>query len=452
MRRIELISHPKTDVAETLRKAERLIDERTGIIKDVWHVLIDPDDPKLFRYGSQLADTSRYAMLKCREVNGAAALSREHALAKALGEAIERYCSAIYDETTFVYASYSEVEQEAIDPRAFPLCSEREYRRGKQRKWSLSRFSEQTKMNWVRGYHLGKKQPVLVPACFVYMPYSFTSKEEMIWYPVSTGQACRSTLEEAILTGIFEVVERDAFTIMWLNRLPMPRVDISKAQNKELQEIVRRFAACHIRVYINEIATDIGIPTFCTWAVNQSSSGPAVVVGAATDLNPEAAIQKSLEETAHTRMWVKRLMKDHPSPNYADDYSDVTTFEDHVLLYSRFDALPRLDFILNPSREVKVEEIANLSSNDVAVDIHTCLVKICQKGLDIIVVDITTPDVAEAGFSVVKVLIPGMQPLNANHNYRYLGGTRVYEVPRILGYTDRNTTEEELNPYPHPFP
>jgi hypothetical protein len=51
----------------------------------------------------------------------------------------------------------------------------------------------------------------------------------------------------------------------------------------------------------------------------------------------------------------------------------------------------------------------------------------------------------------VKVLVPGLQALNAGHRYRVLGGRRVLEAPRRMGLGDRDRTLSELNPWPHPF-
>ena len=40
----------------------------------------------------------------------------------------------------------------------------------------------------------------------------------------SSGLACHGSLEEASLSGLFELVERDAFMLVWSNRLSLPRL------------------------------------------------------------------------------------------------------------------------------------------------------------------------------------------------------------------------------------
>jgi ribosomal protein S12 methylthiotransferase accessory factor len=72
--------------------------------------------------------------------------------------------------------------------------------------------------------------------------------------------------------------------------------------------------------------------------------------------------------------------------------------------------------------------------------------------LEVIVVDVTTADVEELGFKVVKVLIPGMQPVDFGVQWPHVGGRRLYEAPRRMGYQQFRTQPQELNRFPHPFP
>ena len=41
--------------------------------------------------------------------------------------------------------------------------------------------------------------------------------------------------------------------------------------------------------------------------------------------------------------------------------------------------------------------------------------------------------IRDLGLHVVKVLIPGLQPLHAGYRYAALGGERLYQVPRLMG-------------------
>jgi ribosomal protein S12 methylthiotransferase accessory factor len=77
--------------------------------------------------------------------------------------------------------------------------------------------------------------------------------------------------------------------------------------------------------------------------------------------------------------------------------------------------------------------------------------RVRRAGLDVIACDLTTPDVAELGLSVVRVVVPGLHPLFMGHSNRVLGGTRLYAVPSRLGLRGLAPGQAD-NPYPHPFP
>jgi ribosomal protein S12 methylthiotransferase accessory factor len=64
-------------------------------------------------------------------------------------------------------------------------------------------------------------------------------------------------------------------------------------------------------------------------------------------------------------------------------------------------------------------------------------------------VDLSTDEAIRAGFRVVRVLIPSLQPLSFHYRARYLGHPRLYDAPAKMGYAVR--AEGELNPWPQAF-
>ncbi len=66
-------------------------------------------------------------------------------------------------------------------------------------------------------------------------------------------------------------------------------------------------------------------------------------------------------------------------------------------------------------------------------------------GVEVVVVDVTSPDVAAAGFHVVRVLTPDLCLLDVEASARFHGRPRLLREARRAGV-------ERLNPLPHPFP
>src|SRR5436190_637361 len=58
-----------------------------------------------------------------------------------------------------------------------------------------------------------------------------------------TGCAAGNTLEEAIVQGFLELVERDACAIWWYNRLQRAEIDLDELGDDYLRDVRARFAA-----------------------------------------------------------------------------------------------------------------------------------------------------------------------------------------------------------------
>ena len=177
-----------------------------------------------------------------------------------------------------------------------------------------------------------------------------------------------------------------------------------------------------------------------------------ISAGGASSLDPEKAASKALIEAVQTREWAKFLGRTKKKYNFKSDFSDVRNFEDHVVLYAYGNMLQAIQFLLHNQNEINLNNIQNYATGNWSIDLKKTLEILSTKGLDVIALDLTSPDVAESGYYVVKIFISGLQPLHADHLQRFLGGNRLYEVPRLLGFSKTATTIEQLNNYPHLYP
>jgi ribosomal protein S12 methylthiotransferase accessory factor len=444
---MELKARTKTKLSESLERANRLISSRTGIIRGLIEVPVQPDDFEVYNYYAFLAHSDRFSSIKASTSTCSAASTSERARMGAVGEAVERYCSSLYDTNEFTLATYQELGSDAVKPAGFGLFSPSQYTK---EYFPYSPFKETTKIAWVEAYSLVHNKPLFVPACFTYMPYVPHPQETRIRDSNTTGQAAGSSLEEAILSGIYEVVERDAFTIMWLNRMSLPPVDLSSAKNEYTVRLLNSISSSNLKLTVNYITMDIEIPIFFAVLEDVSGGKPVAAVGAAADLNPESALLQTVEEVIQTRRWAKQLVEQRPYP--FEDFSEIKQFEDHVIFYAQQERKKALDFIDNSKEPVKLPEIPDRSSENVLENILTCVKLISDKGMDVIVREITTTDILDAGFNVARVIVPGMVLVNGHFSFRYLGEKRLYDVPKLTGYRDKKPEEEDFNKYPHPFP
>jgi ribosomal protein S12 methylthiotransferase accessory factor len=449
--KIVLQDRERTSINESSRRADCLVGNKSGIIKGVSEVPCGHDSFGLFNFRPEIPQVSVFSRVaRWSPGSGGGKVCRDSARMSAVGEALERYCSALYDDNSLYFGSYVEFNEYAVNPRDFALFSKRQYQ---QEGFWFPEFSETNMMGWIEGYSLTEQKEVLVPAHLVYLPYKRKDNESALCESVSTGTACGSSLEEAILKGIYEVVERDAFMIMWLNGLVMPGVIIESSRNEKTLGLLERISNSNLSLYVKYITNDIDIPIFLGILADRSGAPPVLAVGACANLNAEEALLSAIEETITTRMWAKILVNKNPHYVYNENNFDhIKDFDDHVLLYGKEDLRMKVPFLFNSDSMVSMDRMTKKASKNVKENIEKCVKILEQKHLNVILSDITTADIRDAGFFVTKTLIPGAHPLNGAYDYRCLGGSRLYQVPVMLGYRTDDVTDDELNKYPHPFP
>jgi ribosomal protein S12 methylthiotransferase accessory factor len=426
-----------------------LVDDQVGIIRHVDELPRDASEPRFFHFSAEACNTSAFARQRNFGKTGGASIEREAALSKAVGEAVERYCSAIYDQGDWPFTSYASADFTCVPPREFSLYSDRQYN---EPGFPYSSFDNARVVRWAPTQDLVSDETWFIPASMVFLPYYYCLEEgeEPIVQPISTGLACHGSIAEATISAICEVIERDAFTITWQARLAMPHIRIESLSDRN-RGIVARLEQNGSKVVLVDITLDIGVPTILAILRAESTEAPALVFAASADLDPERAVAKSLEEVAHTRQLAQDL-KCNQEPIVAQaHYKNIVHQDDHVLLYCDHRNVPLADFIWSSRKEKAFNQLKPLATGDYEKDQKALARRISALGYRVLIANVTTPDIESLGLAVVRAIIPGFHPLFMGHRFRSLGGTRLYTVPQQLGYRGLSRDFED-NPAPHPYP
>jgi ribosomal protein S12 methylthiotransferase accessory factor len=429
-----MTSAPVDAERQALARLNRFIGKRTGLVKEPFPSFLSSHLPDIFVFSAST-------------MGSGAALTEQEALVCAIGESVERHVSVSYEPEDDIVCSYNDLGDQAIAPSRFALYSETQYG---QENFPYARFTQETPVRWTTAYSLLGKREVKVPSCLSYMSYRPEPGETVIGGASSNGLACHSSREQALLKGIYEIVERDAFFAVWLNRLSMPKLalDPSSWLGRVFDE---KLAKPGIEYHFIDMTTDIAIPVAC--CVGKMKHGDKILtgVGAAANLDPSKALFKAMVEAGHTLIWADNMMS---RDDWVLDpsFSNIRDFTDHVRLFCEPRMQPELDFLIASESVTDVSRLEDRSSDSLVRDIETCLRLLESRGLDAIMIDMTPSYVADAGLSVIKVFVPEAVGINGDHRYRFLGGDRLYEIPMFLRYTPARTTEAGLNPTPHPFP
>lgn len=434
------------------RSLDKLLDPAIGILRELREVPRLASDPNFFHYAGKACDTFALSSHTSFYNSGGASISRELAIYKAIGEAIERYSSALYEVEDCPLSSFRDAPFACAAPHTFSLYAPAQY---DDESFLFVPFDEQTPVRWTASTELVSGQSVHIPAAAVYMPYTYIlgAGDAPVMQPISTGLACHRTLPEAIISGICEVVERDAVMLVWQAMLSCPQIRIETLSDLNY-DIVKRLEHNGSKVYMFDITMDHGIPTILSVLSGENNPAlPGYVFAGAADPDPEKAVRKSLEEIPHTRRYCSRIMQYSPSfaPQFPD-HDNVKDQEHHLHFYCDHDNRQFARFLFQHKKRKSFDEIVSLKRDRLADTLQQLVQAIHQTGERVYVKELTTPDVGAAGFHVVRAVIPGYQRLCMGYKNRSLGGARLREMAGRMKLDSHLPAGAADNPAPHPYP
>jgi ribosomal protein S12 methylthiotransferase accessory factor len=281
-----------------------------------------------------------------------------------------------------------------------------------------------------------------IPAVMVYAGTSYANTEEQFWFPISTGCAAHVSYLRAVLAGIYEVIERDAISVVWLQKLALPRIELDYIP-PELEPYWQRYESClgDLEHHFFDATSDLGIPTVYCVQVAKHNPGVSQIVACSTGSSIVTAVAKVMRDTVPLRFALQTARK---PPDEWDDFTDLL----HGASYMCHpDSAAAFDFLLNARTRTKLDGIRTTPDEKEAL--HQILRILRQKKMQTYIVDLSTDEAIRCGMRVVRVIIPGLQPLSFRYRARFLGHPRLYEAPVSMGY--RALPEQDLNHWPQPF-
>ena len=429
-----------------------LISGRTGIVKHFHRIQKDASEPtRPYIFRAELAN-HRFLEKEARRnaTCSGKGITLVDAQISALGEAVERYSGSCWDHGEVVYARREELDGESLDPRQLVLYLPNQYHH-----LPYVPYKDESTMGWVRARSLVTGSWIFVPALSVFMNYEVQCPEEFICPITSNGLAAGSTLLMALVRASCEVLERDAFIITWLNRLPCQQIDPCSHPDTDIIEVCETYRRRNVKILLYRLPTDDPCHVFLSMGVdeNGNDSGPAVVVGLGADVDPIRAARQAILEVAQVRPALRRRMRRPETRQRMEqlvaDPCLVNELEDHDLLYASRASLKAFDFLFESPLSAFSWEYQ--LSRDPADKIEELINYLRGEGRDLLYYNLTFPDMRALGLHTVRVIIPGYQPIHFGWKERRLGGDRLYELPLHLGITGTRRSPEQLNRDPHPL-
>jgi len=398
------------------------------------------DGAPIYNYGSgknlALQSTSMFWLNQhVRSANGGKGRTSIQAKTGALCEAIERYSLMYLDKTYTVRTSMEKLEI-AIHPNTCMLYSDEQF---KNRDYSNARntkfyslvpldFDLNKITDWSPVYSLTEEQFKYLPSEYCFAQYPAADEKNLYAYPDSNGCAAGNTIEEAILQGYLELIERDAAAIWWYNRIQRPQVNLKSANNPFITEMIIYYERIGRSLYVLDLTTDLRIPVFVAISHCKKLENKDEVIyafGAHVDVN--IALERAIIELNQILPIVVKKKREYltKDPVFLDWLNNARLKDEPYLV---------------PLKD-KEKNIANdytkLCEATIFDSVQYCMHITKENGLETLVLDLTQPDI---GLPVVKVMVPGLR-----HFWRRTAPGRLYDIPVKMKWLSTKNSESELN-------
>jgi len=353
----------------------------------------------------------------------------EQGEASALMEAVERYSGVFQGDEIRVTRRFTDFPSgAAIPPNKILLFSDAQYQRGgatigADHSDIPAPFDRTAEIEWSPVWSLRDRRFKYLPTSLLYFFY----RGPAAYLADSNGCAAGNTLEEAIVQGFLELVERDAYAIWWYNRLQRAEVDLAQFDDSYIRDLQNQFVETGRRLWVLDVASDLEIPSFVAvmhWIDNGREN---IEFGSGAHFDMRIALLRALTEL--NQFLSIGLLGGRETETSSFGGATPMRLRDHPFL--------------TPTHKLaaKPEFGSKFGRLDTREQVTRCVGLAKRKGLDFLVLDQTRPDI---DVPVVRVIVPGMR-----HFYRRFAPGRLYDVPVKLGWRDRPMSENELNPF-HP--
>jgi ribosomal protein S12 methylthiotransferase accessory factor len=296
----------------------------------------------------------------------------EQSEASALMELVERFSFFHFmKNTSFTEERYGDIKEEALSFESLALS----FHDRSPDLDQLRRVYPEVPLQWTRALNLTRGREMLIPIQWFYLIHEYN------------GPSAGNTLEEAVLQGLCEVVERHVSSIISNDHLPTPTIDPKSLTDPAALEMIGKFDRLGIKLFLKDFSLDTGIPTVGALAYDPSTypGQSEIVFTAGTTPHPEKSLIRAVTEIAQL----------------AGDFVNRTQYRPTLPKYQR---LEEAQYVMAAPATVPIQTLPDLSQENIRLEIEACVQALARIGLEVFVVDVTHP---RLGIPAVYTIIPG---------------------------------------------
>ncbi|MGI5195703.1 TOMM precursor leader peptide-binding protein [Streptomyces sp. CA-288835] len=443
--------HRAVSAQEVHDRYRHLVSPVTGVIEDIHRDPRAPEPLHCYLAGRNPAvGGTDLARLRAglRQLSGGKGATALDAEVSAMCEALERYSGTLQGDEPRTRDSLRGLGDAAVSPDACQLFAARQFR--DRDRWNALHssfhyvpepFDDRTPVDWTPVWSFTEQRQRLLPTGMLYFP----GAPDGAAGPVagrrslradSNGNAAGSSLEDAILHGFLELVERDAVALWWYNRTRQPGVRLDGADgfgDGWTGELLGAYRDLNREVWALDLTSDLGIPVFAALSRRTDKPAEDIMLGFGAHFDPVVALRRALTEMNQLLPAVAGARPD--GGGYGSTAAELLGWWWGATLGNQPYLVPDPE---QPGRGTG--DFGYRYRPDLRDDIEAVIGLLREHGMELLVLDQTRPDI---GLPVVKVVVPGLR-----HFWARFAPGRLFDVPVRLGRLSAPTPYDALNPVP----
>jgi len=324
---------------------------------------------------------------------------------------------------------------------AFPLHSLAGYSQEQRDSFPFLTITQKDSFHWVRVCSLlSPRQKRWCPLQLVSGAHFHTvcnqSPIEKLLRESTTNGLATSWIsrDEALLRGLLELIERDAFAITWTRGITPPRVRVPLNPL-----ITKRLKRAKLEPIFLSIPTDFPVHVVAAIILDKTKKSPAMVLGMKASFNLEDAGEGALREALsirHELLFKSLWSKENPP------IEQCTSRLSRLAAWSKPENLAHLDFLLSGA-ETNAE--TNMRTYSVKEQLSILKSVLKKEGCQPFFYDFTHS--LQKKLHSVLVIVPELMPIQIDSDIPYCGAKRLTSVPEKLNLK----STQEINHIPHPL-
>lgn len=336
-------------------------------------------------------------------------ITREEALIRLIGEAVERFSSVFTFEMlkyNMIYKSYRELKktnQRLMDIKYLNVYNTDKFS-------FVEKVDESDVIGWYEATSLIDNEPILLPGQILFLNYhNDLFYEKRAYYGFSTGTATHSNYEDAINNALIEYLQIDSFILFWYqNNLKFPRVKL----DDKLKQFIKKnqLVSDECELLVIDLSMDKPITIYGIFII--SSEYPYISFGVQGGGDPVHTLYRGLLEAATIRQYAfsSMIYDEENMEKFKDESNPFLDLDTNVLYWaSDMDLQQRKNFLYNKIEgEVQISDmIPDMESSTYLKIINYC----SRNNFTPCITEITAPEAKDIGMFTMRVIIPELLPM-----------------------------------------